>query len=368
MRSLTDSEVRELRLRAQRLYARGAEAPTDAAQVASEICGLQAQVPEAVPFAVWARSRGATAASVEHARLQDRSVVRTWCMRGTLQLLATEDLHWLLPLLGPVFIRTSQRRRGQLGLDADTCERAMRTLRRALGGRGAMSRAEIAERLAAAGVHLQGQAVYHLIRHAALSGEVCCGPEREGETTFVLLRDWIDEERAVPRSTGLRELARRYLAAYGPAAPADLASWSGLALQEARAAWALVADQLLEVRVQGEPAWMLRAHAGHLHESAAENPELRLLPEFDPYLLGYASRELAVAPGHTRRIHPGGGLVRAAVLVQGQAVGTWRRRRRPDGLHVEIELFEALTPDQQDGLTAELADLARFLEVQVTWV
>ncbi|MDQ3810465.1 MAG: winged helix DNA-binding domain-containing protein, partial [Chloroflexota bacterium] len=86
-------------------------------RLVGQVCGLQAQDPQAALLGARARAAGLTAAEVERARVEDRSVVVTWCWRGTLHLVATEDLSWILPLVGPVFVRASSRRYAALGLD-----------------------------------------------------------------------------------------------------------------------------------------------------------------------------------------------------------------------------------------------------------
>src|SRR6266566_6108208 len=100
--SLTDDKVRFLRLRAQWLTPQTPGGATSVALVVKEMCGIQAQEAPAAALAVRARSTGLAAADVEQARVQERSVVRTWGPRGTLHLLASDDLGWLLPLMGPV--------------------------------------------------------------------------------------------------------------------------------------------------------------------------------------------------------------------------------------------------------------------------
>src|SRR5262245_13030692 len=121
MISLSDDAVRGLRLRAQQLTSR----LPDAAQVVKAACGIQAQEVLAAALSIRVRSVGLVAADIERARVQERSVVRTWGQRGTFHLLATEDLPWLLPLLGPIFIAASRRRRMELGLDEDTYTRCI---------------------------------------------------------------------------------------------------------------------------------------------------------------------------------------------------------------------------------------------------
>src|ERR671931_533273 len=107
--ALTLERVRLLRLRAQRLDPRWA-APAGAAQVVRQLCGVHAQLPSTSALAVRPRSSGLHARDVERARLEQRTLVRTWSMRGTLHLMAADDLGWLQPLLAPTLIAGSSRR------------------------------------------------------------------------------------------------------------------------------------------------------------------------------------------------------------------------------------------------------------------
>jgi uncharacterized protein YcaQ len=362
--SLSDDQVRLLRLSAQRLDSRRARSVTGVRQVVKDVCGVQAQDASAAALAVRARCAGIVASDVEDARVQERSVVRTWCMRGTLHLLATEDLGWLLALLGPIFIRSGRRRRAELGLDEDTCARGVRIIRDVLTSRGPLTRAEIAGQLATRSIRTAGQATIHLIGLAALEGVICLGPVRGREPTYVVLADWIGQLPALSREKALAELARRYLMAYSPATPEDLAAWSGLALREARAGWQQVTTQLIEVKIGGSSAWMLKAQARWLDRAPARRPIVRLLPSYDTYLLGYRSRDLALAPKHAKRIHPGGGLLRPALLVDGKVIGAWKIERHRVRIDVVVKPFEDLTASAQRGLEVEVEDLAHFLGVE----
>jgi hypothetical protein len=86
---------------------------------------------------------------------------------------------------------------------------------------------------------------------------------------------------------------------------------------------------------------------------------VRLLPSFDPYLLGWRDRALALPAEHARKVFPGGGWLHPAAVVDGRAAGTWRRGRRPER-RVEVEPFEPLAPAVSAALDAEAADMARF--------
>jgi hypothetical protein len=322
---------------------------------------MQAQEAPAAALAVRARSRGLTGAAVEAARVTARTVVRTWAMRGTLHLVATEDLGWLLPLLGPPFVQAMRRRRLELGLDDATCTRGLQLLRAALSTHGSLTRAEIVEQLAGHGLTLVGQAAPHLLARAALEGLICYGPNRGREPTFVLLADWVPLGGALTPEAARAELARRYLAAFGPATPEDWAAWSGLPLTEGRATWQALAGELTEVALASGPAWLLTTRRGWLDDPAPPPPVVRLLGGYDTYLLGYRRRDGVLDPVHARQVHPGGGVIRPALLVDGQVVGTWRITRSKAGPAVAVEPFGALAAAVQPGLDAEIADVVRFL-------
>jgi hypothetical protein len=367
--TLSDERARLLRLRSQRLDRRRT-AEAGVVETVRELCGVHAQVPSASALTLRPRTDGLEAADVERARTVDRALVRTWCMRGTFHLIASEDTGWLLALLGPVLIAKAGRRHAELGLDEDSFQRALRVIRRELERDSPLTRAELAGRLAAAGVDPSGQRIAHLVHRAGLEGLVCHGPDRGAEPTFVLLEDWTSGATArsgpLDREVALEELARRYLAAYGPAGPRDLAWWSGLEVREARAAWRRLAGELIEVEVAGEPAWLLASRAAWLTDGRPEEPLVHLLPGFDVLMLGYRSRSLAVPEQHARAVWTGGGFIKPTLTVDGRAVATWSSTRRARHLEVTVEPFGRLSGRVRAGLEAEVADVGRFLPADAT--
>ncbi len=272
--NLSEDQARLLRLRAQCLDKRTARSsPSD---VARALCGIQAQDLPAATQAIRPRSAGLTAADADRARNEDRSVIRTWGMRGTLHLFAAEDIGWVLALHGPVFAAASRRRRAELGLDDDLSARGVRGVRDLLAIHGPLLRAQLRDYLAARGIPTEGQATIHIIGYAALHGVLCYGPDQGGERSFVLLHDWVDRGPGLSQQASLSELARRYLAAYGPAGFEDFAAWSELPARDLRLGWQAIAGEVVEVVVAGRPAWLLRSTSPWLDEL----PAMALVPTF----------------------------------------------------------------------------------------
>jgi hypothetical protein len=305
-------------------------------EVVRRVVGVQAQDRAAGALSIRARSSGLTRADVDRALVEERSVVRLWAMRGTIHIVPAEDAAWLVELFAPLALPGSHRRLEQLGVSAADRPRAVSLIRSTLAERGPLTRAELTEPLARAGIATDGQAAAHLPLLAALEGHICFGPVRGGKPTFVLRDDWLGADLpCIPREEAIGELARRYARAFGPAGAEDFAAWSGLPLRDARTGWS-------EVRLA--PA----------ADATPDPPVTRLLPAFDTYLLGYRSRDFAVPAEHARKVWPGGGIVRPTVVENGRAVATWKR----SGTKIEIEPFDPVMTIAADD---EIADVRRFL-------
>jgi hypothetical protein len=352
-------QIRALRLRAQGLT--GPRLAT-ATAVVERLVGVQAQEEAAARLAIRPRSSVPSAAVVDEARLVQREIVYTWAMRSTLHFVSTADLPWLLGLLGPLFVRLGRRRRVQLDIDGEVGQRAMETIDAILAVEGPLTREELGETLAASAIPTEGQALYHLIGRAGLEGILCIGAPRGGRATYAPLADWAPLPAAGAGEQTVAALARRYLAGYGPVAPEDFASWSGLPLSQARSAFAANLKMLVAGILDGKPIWLLPEQTGWLDEQMAAEPTVHLLPGYDAYLLGYRSRALILDEEHARRVHPGGGVIRPALLVDGLVAGTWRLERRAAATKVVIEPFAPLARDIIALVETEVASLGRFLE------
>ena len=265
-------------------------------EIVGHLLAVQAQDLRSARLALWARGSGFGASDVD-AALEDGALVVDWLLRGTLHLVRAEDWPWLHALTAPRRRAGSDRRLGQLGVSPEQAARAIEVIREALRG-GPRSRAELAERLAAEGIPTEGQATPHLLGRASIEGVlVGCGEHR-----------YRSAPRApeIDRAAALDELARRYHAAHVAATDADLAAWSGLPLRDVR-----------------------RPHDASA-VAAPERVPPRLLPAFDPYLLGWKDRSFAVPASLTRSVHPGGGMLRAVTTDDGLVTGTWSLADPPD--------------------------------------
>ena len=332
------------RLRAQLL---ADERAADPVAVAERLLAVQAQDPRGARLAIRARTTGLTAADVDRALTEDRALVITWLNRGTLHLVRSEDYPWLQAITTPPLHTANARRLREEGVSPDAADRGVAVIERSLAEDGPLTRAQLRERIDAAGVRTQGQALVHTLMLASLRGLVVRGPMVDGQHAYALVSDWLGESGRVDRTLALAELARRYLAGHGPAGERDLARWAGLPLRDVRTGLAALAGEL-EDRGDG-----LLALAGR--SRAAKLPPPRLLGSFEPVLLGWASREPLLDAERT--IVAVNGIFRPFALVDGRAAAIWTLR---DG-EVALEPFRPLTRSHARALKGEAADVVRFL-------
>jgi hypothetical protein len=151
----------------------------------------------------------------------------------------------------------------------------------------------------------------------------------------VAVSDWLGKPLVLEGD--VEALAGRYLTAYGPATARDFATWAGLPVPDARRAIQSVAATSFEIGTTDLYAV----------EDLPGCQDVRMLGEFDAYLLGYQNRFQDLP----KSIFPGGGMLSPAVIRAGRAIGAWRHA------DLSTDLFEAA------DLTGELADLARFCDV-----
>jgi hypothetical protein len=341
----TDAVIAE-RLAAQALA--GDPLP-DPVAVVERLLAVQGQEPRGFRLAVRARTDRLTARDVERALGEERSLLVTWLNRGTLHLVRSEDYPWLLALTTPPLFTSSARRLRQEGVSEAAGERALATIERALADEGPLTRIELRERLNAAGVRTEGQAMIHLLFLAALRGAVVRGPMAGKQHAYVLVHDWLGEPKPVDRERALAELARRYLIGHQPASDRDLAKWAGLPLRDARAGLDAISREL----DRGEDGLLRLAKCRPV---AAGLPQPRLLGAFDPVLLGWTSREPILGPHEPRVVS--GGLFRPFAMVDGRAVAGWKL----NGNEVAVDLYERLSEEHAAALRADAADVVRFLD------
>jgi winged helix DNA-binding protein len=329
----------------------------DPAEIARAIAGAQAQDVYAGPLTFRSRSRTLTAADITRARTEERSLLRTWVMRMTIHMIPTEDAGWWLPLFEPGIAKWSARRLEQLGLSRGKRERALAIIAKALADDGPLTRSEARDRVAAAGIELDTQTGMHIALSTVVSGIACLGRDRGKSTCLVRREDWLGKLPPFDRGRALAELARRYIGAFAPATDRDFAYWAGLPLRDVRAGLESISGELEQARVGEETMLVSRGGPSRLPAKG----QVRMLGNFDTYLLGWKDRGFSVASEHATHVKEGGGgWIRPVIVEDGIVVGGWRSSRKGKRLEIALNLSEAERERLGPKIDEEIADIGRF--------
>ena len=337
------------------------------------MCGAQAQIPSAAEASVALRTEGMTAADVRGAVRTGRTLVRTVGPRGTVHLVPAGELAvWLraLAALPPGPTRSAP----DVALDDRQLDAVLAAVDDALGAPGVLpltidelTDAVVARAGAWAGAPVMPAFGGHwprwrqAVSTAAVRGLLCYGPARGRATTYTSPRAWLPgfDPTALPPDAG--PLVRRWLAAYGPARPEDLARW--LAAPPAWAANRFAALDLEPVTVEGVEAWQLPDEPA----GDAAPDGVRLLPYFDAYVIAASPRPL-LFPGRAaeRALARGQAGNRPVVLVDGVVGGIWHARTTRRSTDVTVELWERTTAARRRALDEQVGRLGEVTGTTAT--
>jgi winged helix DNA-binding protein len=329
---------------------------TSLADVARQVGGIHAQVQASAELQLAARVDGVTQQDVRDALWRDRTLVKAWTLRGTLHLHPADELPlWFATRVGVGALPEWPDPAGTV--HAPVSAEEVTELRAAVweaAGEEPLLREELVDEIVGrAGKKHEGRLRSGF---AFFIGELCQGPPQGNKITLVRPDKWIGSWKSMKRDDALREILRRFLHAYGPARPGDFQKWFG---QEV----SFDAVDVEEVDVEGHRAFVIAGDT--------EFPELgksvRLLPEYDVYVMGFREREQLVparvreqVAAHGRGRYEGPAGVRF-LLADGVSAGLWERKKSAKRLEVTAAPAGRIN---RAALKAEVERFAGFLGVE----
>jgi len=371
---VTWADVRARRLERSYLTVRApAESMVD---VVHGLGGVQAQVQASAELQLAARVDAITAADVREALWERRALVKAWTLRSTLHLHPAGELGAL------------HAARRQLAVDAAPEPSVVGEWRDPQGTvHPPLRPAQIGQIEAAVGEVLDGRCLTReeiageVVRRVGpepgarlrsgfgfFLGDLCQGPPRGSKVTFVRPDQWVEGWGEPDGPAGIRDACRRFLHTCGPSRPSEFREWFMprlLSVGAARAIFDSLEDELEEVDVEGRRAWVLRGDSAFPEPA----PLVRLVPEYDAYVLGFREREHLVPEAVKELIAQGRGRYEGvtgsqALLVDGVVAGTWSRRKRGRTIELEVTPVRRPTRAQRAELAGEAERIGAFLGLE----
>jgi hypothetical protein len=318
---VTNSDIATRRLRNQRLSAAGVRQPED---VVAWFGAVQAQEFEPALWGLGLRMRSSGAAAVFEAFNEGR-LLRTHAMRPTWHFVTPADIRWIQTLTAPQVKRMMATYNRALELDSAVFTKASNVIAKALRDGQHLTRTELGERLADAGIQAKGPRLAHIMMNAELDCLVCSGPKVGKQSTYALLDHRAPGGRTLPHDEALATLVGRFFQSHGPATVRDCVWWSGLKTADVKRGLDMIKARR-EV-VNDVEYWT----TGQLSRSPARDHAAHLLPIYDEYVVAYRDR-IAVphGPPKVKRVRPAV-VFQHALIIGGQIAGTWRITKRVSG-------------------------------------
>ena len=342
-------DIARQRLRNQHLARPFFDEPSD---VVAWLGAVQAQDYLGALWALGLRTRAAIQSDIERA-IADRTIVRTWPLRGTLHFVAPGDVRWMLRHLAPRVVARSALRHKQLELDEAVIVRSTKLLVGALEGGRQLTRGAMYALLEAARISTDCSRGLHILWRIAHDGVICFGARQGRQHTFTLLEEWVPAAARMPeRDEALAELARRYFTSHGPATLHDFGWWSGLSSADARSGLEMARPHVVQARIDGQVYWLPSSGS-----TTREGSRMSfLLPAFDEYTVAYRDRSAVVAAKHA-----GTGILSPTIVIDGQVVGTWTRAFKKGTVVITPRPFTKLGDAGTRALSAAAQRYRRFL-------
>jgi len=327
--------------------------------VVRQTAGIHAQVQASAELQLAARVDGITRQDVRDALWEERTLVKAWTLRGTLHLHPADEL--------PLWYAARRAVSGELGELPAWPDPAGVVHPPVSAEEGAelqaavwdvfdnepLLRDEIASRV----VERVGKKHEGRLRSgfAFFMSELCQGPPQGNKITLIRPDEWLRSWKEVDERLALDEVARRFLYAYGPARPSDFREWFGEASFDNL--------DVEQVDVEGHTAFVL---AGDTEFPDLE-PSVRLLPEYDVYVMGFREREHLVpervreqVAAHGRGKYEGPAGVRF-LLVNGVTAGLWERKKLAKRIEIRVASTRRF---RRAALDSEVARFGSFLNVE----
>jgi hypothetical protein len=332
---------------------------------------MQAQDYPMAKWAIGVRLSGATEKDVE-AAIAAGEIVRLHLLRPTWHFVAAEDVHWLRELTAPGIRASLRFRHRELGLSADIIAKSHTAIEKALSGGSDSTREELVTALHQTGIAVDGNRASHLLMLAELDGIICSGAAKGTRPTYALMAERVPKPKPLSREEALARLAKRYFDSRGPATLQDFTWWSGLSAADAKRSLALVQADLTSETVASRTYWFSgvarSSRTPSVRTFRTRETEVRLLPAYDEYLIGYRERTAALSAENHGKAVSNNGLFKPVVTVGGQIAGTWKREADRDGISVEIALFKKAGRSMTQMLAKASARYGGFLGKEVNAV
>jgi Winged helix DNA-binding domain len=311
-------------------------------------------------WAIGIRVKNVFESDIEDA-IANKTIVRTWLLRGTLHFVSSQDIRWILDLISPRIIASNANvLKKHLQLDSNVFEKSRDVIIQALEGGKHLIRKDLYDKLKSANISVSDLRGIHILHRLALEGIICYGPRDGKQHTFVLLDEWIPKSKIMSRENALGELALRYFNSHGPSTLQDFRWWSGLTDSDARKGLNKNKSKLLSEDINNQTYWF-----SNIKDTKDSYLVSQLLPDFDEYIVGYKDRSHLVN-GISNNMDLNEFIFNPTIIVNGEIVGTWKHRFKAGTVKILLKPFKSLDNEKIRSIKEAATAYGNFINMRVS--
>ncbi len=337
----------------------------DPQQVVRDLIAIQAQYPSGLSLSLWARCSYLWRDWLDDALYEGRSLVKTWCLRGSVHIIDSEDLGLMVASIGRAQAREHRHfMETRRGIGEKEIEQFNHMILQALENR-IMTREQLHTAIPSLS-RIAGVSWGLDVKDLAFSGDLVFADPLGSLSRFATRDIWMlnGSLHLLSEEEASRLLLMRYLAHYGPATPQDFSHWTGLKMEVVNHIFSICAPDLIQIEAAGYRGklFMRVEDEPYLQNREAHNFYLRLLPKFDPILMGYREKIRFIDRERLEHVFRPAGQVEAVVLLNGRVAATWSASLQRKGLlKFSLDPFRPFDPVEQGLLEAAAEKLKVFL-------
>jgi hypothetical protein len=187
---------------------------------------------------------------------------------------------------------------------------------------------------------------------------------KDRRNNYALFSDYFPnlDLKEMKEKEAIRELIYKYVRAYGPVTELDISWWTGLTKTKIREALESIESQLNRVKISNLNGTYIifKEDINQLREIVnSKEPSLVVLPELDPYPMGYKERDRYIDNNNFNKIFDRSGNVTSTILIDGIVIGVWDAEEKPEKV-IKFHLFQPIKKDLYDELNFKAQRIGKF--------
>ncbi|RAW00956.1 winged helix DNA-binding domain-containing protein [Pseudochryseolinea flava] len=332
---MTDIEILQHRLANQLLIYSKMKKPED---VVDWMGAMQAQEYAMAKWAIGLRMKGGSTDDIVEDAFQKGKIIRTHVMRPTWHFVSPENLRALLSLTAPRVHGLNAYYYKQTELDAKVFKKCHQILEQSLRDGEHLTREQLKDNLADAGIKADGLRLAYIFMHAELEQLICSGPRDGKQFTYSLIDEWVPAAPQQKREEILAWFTEKYFSTRGPATAHDFAYWSGLTLKEVKEGIDMLPKKFQAAKFDDGKQYYF-VPAKKLKDDLLQT---FLMPDYDEYGMSYKERRILLdfdgyrATGYEKWL-----------VIDGKIRGSWKKETKGKKSSLTTQFFGKVSASQK---------------------